>query len=58
MAAIYSANLAGSPGALLRASVGVDALIAAHGVPSDPALAMLFAHPRVRRCGLTPCFPL
>jgi hypothetical protein len=55
VAAVYSANLAGSPGALLRASVGVDALIAAHGVPSDPALAMLFSHPRVRRLLLL-CF--
>lgn len=48
MAAIYSANLAGSPEALYKATIGVDAIIASHGVPSNNALAMLFSHPRVR----------
>lgn len=48
VAAIYSANLSGDPEALYKATIGVDALIAAHGVPSDDALAMLFSHLRVR----------
>ena len=47
MAAAYCANMAGSSDVLNRALIGVDAIVAAHGVPSDNMLAMLFHSPKV-----------
>lgn len=48
IAAVYCSNLAGSEGAVMRAMVGVDAIIASRGVPSNNVLAMLFPSPKVR----------
>lgn len=47
IAAVYCSNLAGSEGAIMRAMVGVDAIIASRGVPSNNVLAMLFPSPKV-----------